>query len=78
MCWSSITSSSRHLIRDLQAMMRNTLTFPRTVLIAAAAIVADGAMNELRVVAQAPAPDTKPPAFEVTSVKQTSQARTTE
>jgi uncharacterized protein (TIGR03435 family) len=70
MCWSSITASSRHLIRDLQAMMRNTPTFPRTVLIAAAAIVAAGAMNELRVAAQAPAPDTKPPAFEVASVKQ--------
>jgi hypothetical protein len=49
-------------------MMRNTLTFPRTVLIAAAAIVAAEAMNEL-LAAQSQTPDTKPPAFEVASVK---------
>jgi uncharacterized protein (TIGR03435 family) len=49
-------------------MMRNTPTFPRTVLIAAAAIVAADAMNEL-LAAHSQTPDTKPPAFEVASVK---------
>jgi uncharacterized protein (TIGR03435 family) len=43
-------------------------TFRRTLLPAIAGILAVGAVSALR--AQAPAPDTKPPAFEVASVKQ--------
>jgi uncharacterized protein (TIGR03435 family) len=47
--------------------MQNAQTFRRTFLLATAGIVAVGAVNALR--AQAPAADTKPPAFEVASVK---------
>jgi hypothetical protein len=47
--------------------MQNPQTFRRTLLLAAAGIVVVGALNPLR--AQAPATDTKPPPFEVASVK---------
>jgi uncharacterized protein (TIGR03435 family) len=49
-------------------VMRNALT-SKTVLIAAAAIVAADATNELRLAAQSQTPDAKPPAFEVASIK---------
>src|ERR1700686_2396452 len=51
--------------------MRNALTFWKTVLIAAAAIVAADAIHELRLSAQSQTPDPKPPTFEVASVKPT-------
>jgi uncharacterized protein (TIGR03435 family) len=47
--------------------MQNAQTFRRTLLLATAGIVVVGALNPLR--AQAPATDTKPPAFEVASIK---------
>jgi uncharacterized protein (TIGR03435 family) len=47
--------------------MQNAPTFRRTFLLATAGIVAAGVINALR--AQVPAPDTKPSAFEVASVK---------
>jgi uncharacterized protein (TIGR03435 family) len=47
--------------------MQNPHTFRRTLLLATAGIVVISAVNALR--AQAPATDTKPPAFEVASVK---------
>ena len=64
---SSITSSARHPT-EIWSYVQNALTVRRTALIGAVGVVL-GAMSELRLAAQTPAPDTKPPAFEVASVK---------